>query len=70
MKRDDPRSRHRKGTVAWAEALTRFDAAGAAFLPACAAFHDAEPAYFAKRAEQDGDLPLETMMRFTLRLAS
>jgi len=54
-KRDDPLTRRGKGAATWTEALARFDAADAAFLPACAAFHDAERAYFAKRAERIGE---------------
>ena len=58
-KRDDPLSRRGKGRAIWAETLARFDAADAVFLPACAKFRDAERAYFAKRAERDGDLSAE-----------
>jgi hypothetical protein len=58
-KRDDPLSRRGKGTGIWTETLARFDAADAAFLPACATFRDAEHAYFAKRAEQGRDLSTE-----------
>jgi len=54
-KRDALRSRHGKGNT-WTEALDRFNAANAVFQSGCAAFRDAERAYFAKRAKWDGDL--------------
>lgn len=58
-KRDDPRSRRGTGRKAWAEASARFDAADAAFQPACDAFRAAERAYFAIRAGQGSNLSAE-----------
>ena len=55
-KRDDPRSRRGTGRKIWAEARARCDAAEAAFRPACAAFREAERAYFALRGERGTDL--------------
>ena len=58
-KRDDPQSRSGAGRKAWAGARARFDAAEAAFQPACAAFRDAERAYFVLRAARGSDLTEE-----------
>lgn len=58
-KRDDPQSRHGMGRKTWAGARARFDAAEAAFQPACAAFRDAERAYFALRVARGSNLTEE-----------
>ena len=58
-KRDDPQSRHGMGRKTWAGARARFDAAEAAFQPACVAFRDAERTYFALRAARGSDLTEE-----------
>ncbi|WBO24355.1 hypothetical protein [Sphingomonas abietis] len=58
-KRDDPLTGRGTGKAVWTEALMRFDAAEAAFLPASMAFRDAERAYYAIRAERGSGLSNE-----------
>jgi hypothetical protein len=48
-KRDDPLSRRGAGKKYWRRASARFDAAEAAFQPACEAFRSAEGIYYALR---------------------
>jgi hypothetical protein len=58
-KRDDPQLRHGMGRKTWTGACAHFAADEAAFQPACAAFRDAERAYFVLHAARGSDLTEE-----------